>query len=643
MIMNKILKKEPPTVRIGKKTIGGKNPTYIIAEIGLNHQGDVNLAKKLIDIAVDAGCDCVKFQKRSLKDVYKKDVLENIDKQEQGSQYVLKNLKKCELSDSEMKSLYRYSTKKGIDFSCSPWDETSLKFLAKELDIPFYKIGSPDMSNFRLIGKVAKLGKPIIVSTGMSFLSEIDQLVEFLEDIKAKYILLHCNSTYPVAYADINLNFLKKMRKKYNCPIGYSGHEKGITACLGAVALGASVIEKHLSLDRNMEGPDHRASLEPDGMKRLVRRVRLLEEALGEEVKYVTRGEYLNREGLSKSLVAAKNLKKGHVFRESDITLKSPGKGTSPLKFNLFIGKKLITRDIEKDDYILESDIGNYTETSDGIQLKHKWGMVARMSDVDNLLKHNHPDFVEIHLTDMDVNSNKTYKKKYDCDLVVHGPDYNGDLLLDLSSLNSNIRKESIFFFNKSLRHARKLKKLFRNRNLSVKFVIHPGSFELNLPEEDERKMRNKNYLDSLSKLDTRGFEPLVENMPAWGWFFGGQWYSQSFMDSKEIAGFSKKTGYGVVFDVSHAALYCNYYKKSLLKFTRTILPVTKYIHISDAAKFNGEGLQIGDGGIDFVTIMKLLVKTDNWFLPEIWQGHKFGGEGFIKAIKRLKEINNDF
>ncbi len=638
-----MLRKDNPVISIGKKKVGVGNPTYVIAEVGLNHQGDVKLAKKLIDIAVDAGCDCVKFQKRSLKNVYKKDVLANVNNEEQGTQYILKKLISCELSNSEMKSLYLYSTKKNIDFSCSPWDEESLKFLAREIDLPVYKIGSPDMCNFKLIREVVKQNKPIIISTGMSFVSEIDQLVEFLDQVGAKYALLHCNSTYPVAYSDVNLRFLGEMKKKYHCPIGYSGHEKGITTCLGAVALGASIIEKHITLDRKMDGPDHRASLEPDEMKHLVREIRILEESLGEPVKYVTRGEYLNRENFSKSLVAAKDLKKGKILKDSDITLKSPGKGTNPLKFNLFVGQKLIARDVYKDDYLLESDIGDYSVTSDDIRLNHKWGVVARMSDIDALLSKNHPDFVEIHLTDTDVNMGKVYKKKYDIDLVVHGPEYNGDLLLDLSNPNESIRKDSIEFFNKSLSYARKLKKLFKNHASPVKFVVHPGSFEIDLPKKDEKKQRNKNFLDSLSKLKCDGFEPLVENMPAWAWFFGGQWYSQSFMDSKEIADFSKKTGYGVVFDTSHAALYCNYSKKDLLQYARNILPMTKYIHISDAAKYNGEGLQIGDGTIDFKNLMKILVKTDNWFLPEIWQGHKFGGEGFVKAIKKLKNINNDF
>ncbi len=153
----------------------------------------------------------------------------------------------------------------------------------------------------------------------------------------------------------------------------------------------------------------------------------------------------------------------------------------------------------------------------------------------------------------------------------------------------------------------------------------------------------NDNFANSLKKLNTDGLELLLENMPGLSWYYGGQWFQANFMDAEEMVAFAKKHKYGLAFDTSHAALYCNYYGKDLNDFAKTILPLTKYVHISDAAKFNGEGLQIGDGTIDFKTLLIELVKTQLWFLPEIWQGHKFGGEGFMKAIKTLKDIHPEF
>jgi sugar phosphate isomerase/epimerase len=227
--------------------------------------------------------------------------------------------------------------------------------------------------------------------------------------------------------------------------------------------------------------------------------------------------------------------------------------------------------------------------------------------------------------------------------LVIHGPEYNGDLLLNLSSLDEETRKQSVAFFNQAFDHARSLKKLFDAKDELVKFVIHPGGFSMERALLDEIPNLNEQLYKSLKEITTDGFDPLVENMPSCPWFFGGQWYCSNFMDAKEIVAFSKQTGYGIVYDTSHAALYCNYYKKDLITYTKTILPVTKYLHLSDASGVNGEGLQIGDGTIDFTKMLPLIAKYDTWLVPEIWQGHKFNGEGFLKAIHKLKTLDPQF
>ncbi|HEY4512255.1 MAG TPA: N-acetylneuraminate synthase family protein [Candidatus Paceibacterota bacterium] len=629
-------------IKIGHKKIGTGHPVYIIAEIGLNHQGDIKLARKLIDAAVKAGADAVKFQKRSLSKVYSSEALEHPENQEHSTNYILGHIKKSELSEAQMKELFEYSKSKNMDFLCTPWDEESLAFL-HNLDIPAFKIASADMFNFKLLSKVAALKKPMIISTGMSFVSEIEELVNLLRKLNAEYVLLHCNSTYPAPYHDINLNFIRLLQNKFAGIVGYSGHEPGIAVSISAVTLGAKIVEKHITLDRNLPGPDHKASLLPDEFIELVKQIRIVEASLGEETRFPSRGEYLNRETLSKSIVAARDLKKGAVLTYEDLDVKSPGKGTNPMKLDLFVGKKIVTRDVKKDDYLLESDINlRPAKLYKNIKTKHQWGIVARMSDIDSLIDCK-PNFIEIHLTSADVNKDKKYTKKYDIEVTFHAPEYNGDFLLDLSSRDPKVRKESIAFFDKVLEHSRKLKKLFRNRDKKAKFIIHPGGMDMSTPLLKHIDELNRNLADSLGKLKGDGFELLVENMPGLPWYFGGQWYHSNFMDAKEIALFSKKYGYGIVFDTSHAALYCNYYGKDLLEYTKIILPVTKYIHISDAARYNGEGLQIGDGTIDWKPILDELVVTDLWFIPEIWQGHKFGGEGFLKAINNLKELHKDF
>lgn len=631
-------------LRIGKRLIGDRHGTYIIAEVGLAHQGDVKMARKLIDAAKDAGADCVKFQKRSLADVYKKDVLQNPEGEEHAQQYLLEHIIKNELTEKEMTSLAAYAKKRGIDFACTPWDERSMRFI-KKLQVPFFKIGSPDMFNLPLLRKVARMGKPLLISTGMSFISEIEQVAKFLEKEKADYMFLHCNSTYPAPYYDINLAFLPRLKDiSGGRPVGYSGHDSGIAISIAAVSLGARVIEKHITLDRELPGPDHKASLLPDEFKQLVSGIRAVEQGIGTPVRYPSRGEFLNRENLSKSLVAKRRIKKGEILKEKDIAVKSPGKGTTPIKLEYFLGSIVSARDIPKDDYILESDIGLSRPPSDieGLKFKRKWGVVGRMTDIETLLPLN-SDFVEIHLSDSDVHHDRLGTRTYDRDLVVHGPEYDGDLLLNLSSEDRKVRQQSIDFFNKTLDHVRRLKKHFKNAREKVKIVIHPGGMNMERPLLDRIKALNANLADSLSKLNSEGVELLVENMPGSPWYFGGTWHHANFMDAKEIAEFSKKTGYGVVFDTSHAALYCNRYGKDFEEYVKTILPVTKYIHISDAANWGGEGLRIGDGTIDFKMLLSHIVKTKHWTVPEIWQGHKFGGEGFAIAMKSLKTIDPRF
>ncbi len=626
-------------IRIGKKRIGDGHPTYIIAEIGLNHQGDVTLAKKLIDHAVAAHVDAVKFQKRDLKSVYAAKALKNSASEENATHYSLRHIQKSELSEAEMRTLCQYARTMGVEFLCTAWDEESLAFL-NTLDLPAYKIASADMFNLPLIGAVAELKKPILISTGMSFMSEVEQLFGYLDKIKAQYVLLHTNSTYPTPFHDVNLRFINTLQKRFHCLVGYSGHEAGISVSAAAVALGACVIERHITLDREMVGPDHKASLEPAEFAELVKQIRVVETSLGDGVRIPSRGEYINRETLAKSIVAAKDLKKGTVLTQAHLNLKSPGKGTSPMKLDLFIGKKLTARSIKKDDYVLESDINLRPRDLFGaVDVRHAWGVVARMSDIDTLM-HCGSDFAEIHLTGSDVSSARKYTKKYPLMMTVHGPEYDGDTLLDLSSLDDDLRKHSIAFFNKALAYARTLKRLFVNKDEKVMFVVHPGGMNMQLPKMDDIPRLNRNFADSLHKLDADGFELLVENMPGCAWCFGGQWYHTNFMNAEEIAQFSNEHGYGVVFDTSHAALYCNQYEKDILSYAKKILPVARYLHISDAARINGEGLQIGDGSVPWKPILDLISKTDLWMVPEIWQGHKFGGEGFMKAMYNLKKIN---
>ncbi len=335
--------------------IGIDESCYIIAEIGINHNGKVSIAKELIDAALDSGANAVKFQKRDLNSIYKKEILENPNLDSQGLEILIGVLKEVELKEEDYKEIIAYCKEKEITFLCTPWDKVSLDFLEK-FNVSAYKIASADMTNFPLIKYVANTKKPIIISTGMSTFKEIEKTVDFVKNLQSEFVLLHSNSTYPSHIDMLNLSMIPYLREKFNIPIGYSGHETSILPSLTAANIGAVIIERHITLDKKMEGLDHSASLEPDEFKQLVQNIRESNIAIGKPEKKMTRGEVLQREILGKSLVCSRTINFGEEFSEGNIEVKGPAKGLSPQHYYDILNKKS-KRKIEKGDYILDSDL----------------------------------------------------------------------------------------------------------------------------------------------------------------------------------------------------------------------------------------------------------------------------------------------
>lgn len=274
-------------VKIGNKLIGDGQPTFIVAEIGINHNGDINTAKKLIDMAVFVGCDAVKFQKRTIELVYTPEELVRPRENPFGS--TNGDLKKgLEFSEEEYKEIDRYCKERGIIWFASPWDIKSVDFLEK-FDVPCYKIASSSLIDDELLKKIKSKGKPIILSTGMSTIEQIRYAVEVLGE--ENLVLLHCTSTYPSKSEELNLNVISWLKKTFNCPIGYSGHETGVVQSVIAVLCGACVVERHITIDRAMWGSDQAASLEPNGLNRMVRNIRLIPICLGDGKKIVYESE----------------------------------------------------------------------------------------------------------------------------------------------------------------------------------------------------------------------------------------------------------------------------------------------------------------------------------------------------------------
>lgn len=334
-------------------SLAGKYKIFIIAEAGVNHNGSLEAAKKLVDAAAAAGADAVKFQtfhaeklvcKKAVKAQYQ---IEATDKEE--SQ--LEMLKKLELTEDMHKQLMDYCEEKGILFLSTPFDVDSLHFLL-QCGMEIIKVPSGEITNYPYLKEVGKTGKRVILSTGMSTLDEVKAAIEVLRDNGSKEIdVLHCNTEYPTPFEDVNLRAMLTLKEELGVPAGYSDHTLGIEVPIAAAALGAVIIEKHFTLDRNMEGPDHRASLEPGELEQMVKALRHVEEALGNGEKKPSPSEEKNIAVARKSIVAAKDIKMGEVFTEENLTAKRPGNGINPMRWEEVLGKKAI-RDFAEDELI---------------------------------------------------------------------------------------------------------------------------------------------------------------------------------------------------------------------------------------------------------------------------------------------------
>lgn len=329
--------------------------TFIIAEAGVNHNGSLELAKKLVDIAVESGADVVKFQtfkseklvsKSAPKAEYQKNTTNSNENQ-------FEMIKKLELSYENFKELKEYCDKKNIIFLSSPFDLESARFL-KNLGLEIFKIASGEITNYLLLKEIGSYRKKVILSTGMADLGEIEDAIDVLIKNGTKrenIFLLHCNTEYPTPYEDVNLNAMLTIKDAFKINVGYSDHTPGIEIPIAAVALGAKVIEKHFTIDKNLPGPDHKASLEPLELKAMVEAIRNIEKALGDGVKKPSKSELKNLYIARKSIVASRFIKKGEIFSEENITVKRPGNGISPMMWKEVIGKVAI-RDFNKDELI---------------------------------------------------------------------------------------------------------------------------------------------------------------------------------------------------------------------------------------------------------------------------------------------------
>jgi len=333
----------------------GKNRVLIIAEAGVNHNGDIELAKKLVDAAIDAGADIVKFQtfnaERLVTEIAPKAYYQKLSTDKEQSQLAM--LRQLELTKEMHETLISYCRDSNIEFLSTGFDIESLDYLAT-LNLERFKIPSGEITNLPYLRHIGAMGKSVILSTGMSTLEEVGVAIDVLEASgmpRSKITILHCNTEYPTPIQDVNLLAMQSIRESFSVAVGYSDHTTGIEVPIAAVALGATVIEKHMTLDTNMPGPDHKASIEPQEFSAMVRAIRNIEQSLGDGIKRPSPSELKNRPIARKSLVASKPIKAGELFSLLNVTVKRPGSGISPMRWDEVMGRAAV-RDFAEDELI---------------------------------------------------------------------------------------------------------------------------------------------------------------------------------------------------------------------------------------------------------------------------------------------------
>jgi N-acetylneuraminate synthase len=636
-----IARREGAELEIGPFRIGERGPAFLIAEIGNNHNGSFELACRLVDEAISVGADCVKFQHRNLRGLYRNGGEQGDIKDDLGAQYTLDLLNRFQLKTHELLAVFDYAKGKGILPLCTPWDALSFADL-EQYGLPAFKVASADLTNHELLSLIAKSRKPILCSTGMSTEEEILQAVQLFRKAGTQYALLHCNSTYPAPFKDVNLRYLARLRQLSGGIVGYSGHERGYSVAIAAVAMGARIIEKHFTLDRGMEGNDHRVSLLPHEFAAMVRGIREVEQATGsEEPRKVSQGEMMNREVLAKSLVAAADIDVGTVIEQSMIEVRSPGNGMPPYRRAELVGRKA-TRKIQRGDFFYPSDLLDQRTEARDYCFKRPFGIPVRYHDLETLGTASNFSMLEFHLSyrDLEEDPGRHISRPSNLGLVVHSPElFSGDHVLDLCSDDDAYWRRSIAELQKVIAVTRAMAPMFAGTK-RPSIVVNVGGFSQDGPRPvGNRPALYRRALEAFRCLDLEGVELIPQTMPPFPWHFGGQRFHNLFMDADEIVGFCRDNGFRICLDISHSYLYCNYAAKSFSEFLEKVGPYTAHMHVVDAMGVDDEGLQIGAGAVDFEMVAAIMrrVAPGASFIPEIWQGHKDDGAGFWAALDKLE------
>jgi len=484
----------------------------------------------------------------------------------------------------------------------------------------------------------------------MSTEGEIRETVDLLRGVGAAFALLHCQSTYPAPFKDVNLRYLQRLAEIGRCPVGYSGHERGFHVPIAAVGLGAKIIEKHFTLDRDLEGNDHRVSLLPGEFAEMVTRIREVESALGTAApRAVSTGEMMNRVNLAKSLIAARRIEAGETIAPDAVDIKSPGRGLQPNALNRLVGRTA-QRTLEPGDFFYATDLGDAAPRGRQYSFSRPWGLPVRYHDIASMTRDCTPDFLEFHFSYKDLELDLAgvfddHETPLPMAYACHSPDlFAGDFLLNLASADDEHWERSIAELQRVVDLTRSMRPYFGGGGVEILdpvVIASLGGFTSSAHvTPDQLPAMYARVAAALDRIDDAGVRLCAQTLPPFPWYMGGQLFCNLFVNPADTASWAEKYDRRLCLDVSHSKLAANFHGQPFSEAIDQLAPHADHLHLVDATGVDGEGVQVGEGEVDWALLAQQLatLSPDAGFIPEIWQGHVNDGEGFWIALERLEQ-----
>lgn len=648
----RVVSRQDPYLQIGRFQVSAQTPPLLLAEIGVNHNGSSDEAIWLVRQAAAAGCQAVKFQHRG-QDLYNRNDINSFDL---GTQYIIAEIERTRLPITALADCCHVARELGMEAVITPFDETALyEVLASDSQPAALKIASCDLTNHPLIRSCAATDLPLVLSTGMSYERDIQATSQLLRTLMVEHAFLHCNSTYPAPPHDINLAYLPRLRDITKTIIGYSSHDGDPIIPTCAVAHGARIVEFHITRTREAQGTDHRASIEVKDLQPFVRACALIHEATGQPIpRTPTQGELANRQALGKSYALREARPAGHRLTREDLILVSPGSGFGVEQQDQLLGRSL-QRDCAARRLLRPVDLeGTSTAPSavlapvvDGLaSLGYITGIPVRYHDVSDMQVAFQLPMLEFHMSDRDLQLDPGdffVEPLNDVELIVHAVEqYEDGFILDLASEDPPILQRSMDEIQRLCDHINRLRTFFRPTD-RVPVVLNLGGFTTDgfLAEASYRHTLDR-AAHSLQQLAERHRELclLPQTMPPFPWHQGGRSFHNLLTSRARVQDFLHATSTDLCFDVSHTALSCAHFGESIEDHVTTMADRIVHVHLSDAQGTNAEGLEVGEGSIDFRKIHRAIHRPGHrlYMIPEIWQGHLNSGEKFARSLIRFYE-----